>query len=130
MSPFFFFFNIIFGAMYDANMSDTCKVTIIATGIEEKANQLKGLGFKSAYITPTSLQSKTAGTGMGTGHVGFGTANLGIRPSSILAGQGAGTAGESQQEGVRPIAGINRATDIKSSVEEKSLKIPDFLQRK
>ena len=62
--------------------------------------------------------------------VGFGTANLGIRPSSILAGQGAGTAGESQQEGVRPIAGINRATDIKSSVEEKSLKIPDFLQRK
>ena len=122
--------NIIFGAMYDANMSDTCKVTIIATGIEEKANQLKGLGFKSAYITPTSLQSKTAGTGMGTGHVGFGTANLGIRPSSILAGQGAGTAGESQQEGVRPIAGINRATDIKSSVEEKSLKIPDFLQRK
>ena len=123
--------NIIFGAMYDANMSDTCKVTIIATGIEEKTNQLKGLGFKSAYITPTSLQGKAPGTGASAGHVGFGTANLGIRPSSILAGQGtaAGTPGEAQQE-VRPIAGINRATDIKSSVEEKSLKIPDFLQRK
>lgn len=112
--------NIIFGAMYDANMSDTCKVTIIATGIEEKTNQLKGLGFKSAYITPTSLQGKAPGTGAGAGHVGFGTANLGIRPSSILAGQGtaAGTPGEAQQEGVRPIAGINRAADIKSSVEE------------
>lgn len=122
--------NIIFGAMYDSNMSDTCKVTIIATGIEEKANQLKGLGFKSAYITPTSLQGKAAGTGSGAGHVGFGTANLGIRPSSILAGQGAGTPGEAQSDGVRPISGINRATDIKSSVEEKSLKIPDFLQRK
>ncbi len=122
--------NIIFGAMYDANMSDTCKVTIIATGIEEKANQLKGLGFKSAYITPTSLQSKAGGTGAGAGHVGFGTANLGIRPSSILAGQGAGTQGEAQADSVRPIAGINRAADIKSSVEEKSLKIPDFLQRK
>ena len=123
--------NIIFGAMYDANMSDTCKVTIIATGIEEKTNQLKGLGFKSAYITPTSLQGKAPGTNAAAGHVGFGTANLGIRPSSILAGQGtaAGTSGEAQQE-VRPIAGINRATDIKSSVEEKSLKIPDFLQRK
>ena len=122
--------NIIFGAMYDANMSDTCKVTIIATGIEEKTNQLKGLGFKSAYITPTSLQGKAPGTNAAAGHVGFGTANLGIRPSSILAGQGtaAGTSGEAQQE-VRPIAGINRATDIKSSVEEKSLKIPDFLQR-
>ena len=119
--------NIIFGAMYDANMSDTCKVTIIATGIEEKTNQLKGLGFKSAYITPTSLQGKAPGAG--AGHVGFGTANLGIRPSSILAGQGtAGAQGEAQE--VRPIAGINRAADIKSSVEEKSLKIPDFLQRK
>ena len=36
--------NIIFGAMYDANMTDTCHVTIIATGIEEKAKQMKGVG--------------------------------------------------------------------------------------
>jgi len=122
--------NVIFGAMYDSSMSDTCAVTIIATGIEQKANQMKGLSFKSAYITPTSLQSKAPGTG--TGHVGFGTANLGIRPSSILAGQGAaaGTQGEAQQEGVRPLTGINRAADIRSSVEEKSLKIPEFLQKK
>lgn len=31
--------NIIFGAMYDVNMTDTCNITIIATGIEEKAKQ-------------------------------------------------------------------------------------------
>ena len=123
--------NIIFGAMYDANMADTCNVTIIATGIEEKANQMKGVGglsFKSAYITPTSLQGKG---GAGTGHVGFGTANLGIRPTAVpgMNTPGAQSA-DGQAESVRAISGINRATDIRSSVEEKSLKIPEFLQKK
>lgn len=121
--------NIIFGAMYDANMSDTCNVTIIATGIEEKANQMKGmsgLSFKSAYITPTSLQGK----GAGAGHVGFGTANLGIRPSAMQGITPGTQSGSGQAEGVKPLTGINRAADIRSSVEEKSLKIPEFLQKK
>ena len=124
--------NIIFGAMYDGNMADTCNVTIIATGIEEKANQMKGMGglsFKSTYITPTSLQGKATGAGAGAGHVGFGTANLGIRPGSLPGGAaGAGQGG--QADTVKTVNGINRATDIRSSVEEKSLKIPEFLQKK
>ena len=122
--------NIIFGAMYDANMADTCNVTIIATGIEEKTNQMKGVGglsFKSAYITPTSLQGKAAGTG----HVGFGTANLGVRPTAVPGMSTPGTqSGDGQAESVKALNGINRATDIRSSVEEKSLKIPEFLQKK
>ncbi len=122
--------NIIFGAMYDANMADTCNVTIIATGIEEKTNQMKGVGglsFKSAYITPTSLQGKAAGTG----HVGFGTANLGIRPTAVPGMNAAGAqSGDGQADSAKTISGINRATDIRSSVEEKSLKIPEFLQKK
>ena len=124
--------NIIFGAMYDANMSDTCNVTIIATGIEEKANQMKGvggLGFKSTYITPTSLQSKPSkGTAPGVGLGGFTASNLGLRTPGQQQQTSAGTA--SQPAPVKPITGINRTTDIRSSVEEKSLKIPDFLQRK
>ncbi|MBQ6806002.1 MAG: cell division protein FtsZ [Lachnospiraceae bacterium] len=123
--------NIIFGAMYDANKTDTCNVTIIATGIEEKANQAKGLGFKSTYITPTSLQGKTTvGTSAGLGS--FGTSNLGIRPSAATATTAttATQTGGVQPTPVKPITGINKATDIRSSVEEKSLKIPDFLQRK
>ena len=124
--------NIIFGAMYDANMADTCNVTIIATGIEEKTNQMKGVGglsFKSAYITPTSLQGKGAA---GTGHVGFGTANLGIRPTAVpgMSTPGTQSAADGQAESVKPISGITRATDIRRSVEEKSLKIPEFLQKK
>ena len=122
--------NIIFGAMYDANMSDTCNVTIIATGIEEKTNQMKGVGglsFKSAYITPTSLQGKAAGTG----HVGFGTANLGVRPTAVPGMSTPGTQSSAgQAESAKALSGINRAMDIRSSVEEKSLKIPEFLQKK
>ncbi len=121
--------NIIFGAMYDAGKTDTCNVTIIATGIEEKTNQAKGLNFKSGYITPTSLQSKTT-VGSGVGMSNLGTSTLGVRPS-VSANTAGAQAGNAQAANtVKTITGINKAADIRSSVEEKSLKIPDFLQRK
>ena len=114
--------NIIFGAMYDANMNDTCNITIIATGIEEKARQMSGLGFKSGYITPTSLQGKqTVGTMPGAGLGNF--AAGGTKQAGGMAGQ----AGAAQ---LKTIGGIGKTADIKSSVEEKSLKIPDFLRSK
>lgn len=119
--------NIIFGAMYDANMTDTCNITIIATGIEEKAARQSGLGFKSGYITPTSLQGKsaigTAGAGLGS----FTTANVGLKQPITASSTGGHAVGQQQ---LKPISGINRTGDIKSSVEEKSLKIPDFLRSK
>lgn len=117
--------NIIFGAMYDENMTDTCNITIIATGIEQKAKQAgAGLGFKSGYITPTSLQGKgSVGHTSGSGVGGFNTSGMNLKqPSSAMGGQAAA------QTPLKPITGINRAADIKSSVEEKSLKIPDFLR--
>ncbi len=119
--------NIIFGAMYDENMTDTCNITIIATGIEQKAKQAgAGIGFKSGYITPSSLQGKgNAGISSGAGLGGFNTAGMNIKqPSMPAGGQTAG------QTPLKPITGINRTADIKSSVEEKSLKIPDFLRSK
>lgn len=119
--------NIIFGAMYDSNMTDTCNITIIATGIEQKAKQMgAGLGFKSGYITPTSLQgSKGTGVASPAGLGGYNTTGMNLKPP-VTAG-GAQQAGQPQ---LKQISGINRTTDIKSSVEEKSLKIPDFLRSK
>ena len=121
--------NIIFGAMYDESMTDTCNITIIATGIEEKAKQMNsGLGFKSGYITPTSLQGKgnmgAAPTGMGNFTAPAGGVKPTVAATPIIGGQAV------QQTPLKPITGINRTTDIKSSVEEKSLKIPDFLRSK
>lgn len=110
--------NIIFGAMYDSSMTDTCNVTIIATGIEEKAARQSGLGFKSGYITPTSLQGKPAGTA--TGLSAFTVPNVALKQP--IAGQQGG------QPGLKAI-GIQKTNDIKSSVEEKSLDIPSFLRK-
>lgn len=121
--------NIIFGAMYDVNMTDTCNITIIATGIEEKAKQVGGLGFKSGYITPTSLQGKQmVGTIPGAGLGNFAAPGGGLKQPGIRTdGAAAGQANPAQ---LKTINGINKTRDIKSSVEEKSLKIPDFLRSK
>lgn len=104
--------NIIFGAMYDASKSDTCSITVIATGLEEAANAVQprlatgGVAYRqpTSHITPSSLKG------------------LGVQPQP--GQQGAG------QQTARPAPGIQRPVDIRSSVEEKSLKIPDFLQKK
>ena len=103
--------NIIFGAMYDQSLTDTCTITVIATGLEEaRPNKLgSGFGYKplTSHITPTSLQGKNF---------------------TSLQNNNLGQAGDGSL--VKPVIGINRPTDIRSSVEEKSLKIPDFLQKK
>ena len=69
--------NIIFGAMYDDSEEDTCSITVIATGIEEKSGvdvnnvmaNLKSSVKKPAattYAQPSAQQpaERTSGTGM------------------------------------------------------------------
>ena len=107
--------NIIFGAMYDESKSDSCTITVIATGLEDKANSAVqsrlggGAAFRqpASHMTPTSLK--------------------GLQPTVPAA---PGAQGGQAPRPVQPVPGIHKPTDIRSSVEEKSLKIPDFLQRK
>jgi cell division protein FtsZ len=69
--------NIIFGAMFDDSEEDTCSITVIATGIEEKSGvdvnnvmaNLKSSVKKTAattYAQPSAQQpaERTSGTGM------------------------------------------------------------------
>ena len=107
--------NIIFGAMYDASKSDSCTITVIATGLEDVANNTlqNRLGSGNAYRQPGSHMT---------------TPNS-LKGLNLQSGQQAGASGGAQTP-LKPLAGIHRPTDIRSSVEEKSLKIPDFLQRK
>ncbi len=105
--------NVILGAMYDDSKSDSCTITVIATGLEEtsgSAAPASRLGGGLAYKNPGA-------------HVPSGSLkNFTVQPGNTAApGTGAP---------VRPLTGINRPADIRSNVEEKSLKIPDFLQRK
>ena len=57
--------NIIFGAMYDESKSDSCTITVIATGLEDKANSVVqnrlggGVAFRqpASHMTPSSLKA-------------------------------------------------------------------------
>ncbi len=99
--------NIIFGAMYDEKASDTCTITVIATGLEVAP---------APRITSNNFQPYKAPS---------------VKPvGGISAGMGMGTTPVTNPSSTAPLNGIRRPGDIKSSVEEKTLSIPSFLQKK
>ena len=98
--------NIIFGAMYDDSQPDTCKITVIATGLDENTMPNR----------PGALGSFGKGPMAGARTV--------VTPKANPAGTAT-----TQREVVRSV-NIQRPTDIKSKVEENQLKIPEFLQKK
>lgn len=110
--------NIIFGAMYDESKSDSCTVTVIATGLEDATlpnnRTMSNIGsFSNKYVKPVTpnLSLKNMGYGNVSGSNG------------AMAGQ--------EAPGLRkPVSGITNPGDIRSNVADKPLKIPDFLQKK
>ncbi len=110
--------TVIFGAMYDNSQSDSCTITVIATGLED-GNHGPNLGRLPAsntyrqtagHITPSSLK------------------NLNLNPT--VAGAGTATTAAQPTATPKPLPGIQKPADIRSSVEERVLNIPTFLQRK
>jgi cell division protein FtsZ len=116
--------NIIFGAMFDATKSDACTITVIATGLEDISSIPKGrLGHG---------QGLSMGQGLGHGQLPQGMPYR-TKPMPGAPTAGMNFSGGMGQPGAKPLksfVGINKPTDIRSSVEEKTLKIPDFLQKK
>lgn len=110
--------NIIFGAMYDETRSDSCTVTVIATGLEDASiptnRTISNMGtFSNKYVKPVTPNISLK-------NVNFGNT---AESANTMAGQGA--------QGIRkPVSGINNPGDIRSNVADKPLKIPDFLQKK
>ena len=95
--------NIIFGAMYDDAQPDYCRVTVIATGLDTpQAPAGRDMyGRTSVSAIRSSIQNTTV--------------KPAVQPGTVQ----------------KPIfTGIQKPTDIKSKVEENSLKIPEFLQKK
>jgi len=105
--------NVIVGATPNAEMTDTCMITVIATGMEDKMTLPRPIG--SSVYKPSGTQTRPI------------LSSSGVKPSGIP-----GIPTTSTRPPVTPgrqLQGINRPGDIKSNVEEKSLKIPDFLQK-
>lgn len=101
--------NIIFGAMYDESKTDSCTVTVIATGLEEENPAVP----QSRFGTSSMYRQQNA-------HLGSG----GLKGLNVVQ------PGQTNPMPTTPVQGIQKPVDIRSSVEEKTLKIPDFLQRK
>ena len=112
--------NSIFGAMYDESQSDSCSITVIATGLDSHAK------FPGSFGTYRPQTAQTAG----------------VRPTvppipqrTVTAAQPVQTAAAATPTGASvqkpaPAFGIQKPGDIRSSVEEKTLNIPSFLQRR
>ncbi len=143
--------NIIFGAMYDASKSDSCMITVIATGLEDmgtaatqsRMTQTTIPQFRGALGVQNTLQGMNQPTrqpaqpiytqGGYSQNYSQPTYNQNTYQQPAQSGYAQVNYGQPTQKPAtpsRPITGINRPSDIRSSVEEKSLKIPDFLQRK
>lgn len=109
--------NIIFGAMYDASKTDTCNITVIATGLDD-LNQAQMQSGRYGRAIPNNM-------GMPNNLKPMNTMNyqqqvqVPVQPVTPVA-----------PKTVQPIQGIQRPVEIKSSVKSKSLNIPDFLQKK
>ncbi len=99
--------NIIFGAMYDETKSGCCMITVIATGIEDVANVPNRMTSSFTYKAPMTP---------------------GLKPMSAPVAPGVKL--PAADIPVTPIQGISKPVDVRSNIQEKSLKIPDFLQRK
>ena len=99
--------------MYDASQSDTCSITVIATGLESHATKFPG-SFGS-FRTPVTPASQTRAV---------------VPPIPGRTVMPSGTAAPTQTMPKQaPAYGIQKPGDIRSNVEEKTLNIPTFLQR-
>lgn len=97
--------NIIFGAMYDDSVQDEATITVIATGLDGyqtmAASAMAGFNYKPATPTrPISTPSY---------HSPYGSVVSSTR---------------------QDIPGLNKPKPVESSIEEKEIKIPEFMKRK
>ena len=98
--------NIIFGAMYDDTVADYCRITVIATGLNDDNLQASPFGKRSnvsSFASRKPVSSPTAGTGAGMNMPSFSLPTMNATPFGT---------------GKTP----------SSTVQKKDIQIPDFLR--
>lgn len=115
--------NIIFGAKYDESRADEATITVIATGIEDVADQPK------PTLMPNMSGLRNSGMGTSRPAAGGFSPRPGGASSTVPSGgfsslntAGAGTSA------AHPSYGVNRPKKPESTVTVKDIKIPGFLQ--
>lgn len=108
--------NIIFGAKYDESMTDEATITVIATGLENPANNSKIMP-KLNYANPAPVTRPVSSPTMGR-----------TTMQGTSTGYTAGTPTQ-QQATVNPtFTGIQKPRQPESTVQQVDIKIPDFLK--
>ena len=121
--------NIIFGAKYDESRADEATITVIATGIEDVAEQPK----PSLMPNMSGLKYGNSNMGMNRPANGGFTSRPAAAPSpSVSPSPSVGFSGMNAGAGTSPVAhpafGGNKPKKPESSVAVKDIKIPGFLQ--
>ncbi|HBP24268.1 MAG TPA: cell division protein FtsZ [Oribacterium sp.] len=122
--------NIIFGAMYDENAQDECKITVIATGIEDSA------ATSSAFDTVKKpVQPKTAAAAQGTESVrqpipSFLGGNTSFQPQARPATAVNTAPQTSTVTTAAPQVQTPQPTFRPQQNKEMSINIPDFLRNR
>ena len=114
--------NVIFGCMYDDSEPDTCRITVIATGIEQQPQGGRDMtsifGNRPAAAGRPVTQQQRPVVNPTAGMVGTAAFNPVTNPTVA------------QTPRTNFTSQLQRPADIKSKVEENQLKIPAFLQKK
>ncbi|MGN0317643.1 MAG: cell division protein FtsZ [Lachnospira sp.] len=110
--------NIIFGAAYNDSADDSCQITIIATGIDDGNVNKAMAGFSVKAQAPRTTINVNQPYAYGS----EGQASATSSASSVNT--------QSAQTTQAPLPGLKQPGPVTSSVEEKGIKIPTFLQRK
>ncbi len=105
--------NIIFGAVYDENVTDSCTITVIATGIEGvNVNNAMAKFSPKAQAAQSSQIPRPA-----------------VKPSySYQQPQGTGVTGTTTASEA-PLPGLKQPTPVTSNVKSNGITIPTFLQK-
>ena len=144
--------NIIFGAVYDQSQSDTCNITVIATGIEDRANAMNIAKNTAAAparqpVNQGSMQMPGASAPRPQSSTPFVRP---VAPASIpqprpfvnpqTMTQPVQATPQTSVATAEPAVEVEPQTttrsffrsdsSVRSTVEPKSLKIPEFLQKK
>ncbi len=105
--------NIIFGAMYDDTVADYCRITVIATGLNDDNLQQTPFGKRSTASSFGARRPSSATTGTTAGTTAAGNMSM---PSFSLPTMNATPFGA--------------AKTPSSTVQKKDIQIPDFLKNR
>lgn len=122
--------NIIFGANYNVTEPDTCTVTVIATGIQDNSlptrqSSVNNVMFNQSLVRPASVPSFA----MRGQQAGPAVSELNVLQNRSTSNMPKFSTSQSAPQGGFA-TGITSPSDVRSSVKDSKLNIPDFLQKK